>query len=367
MAMSKAAKLPEEIIIDILSLLPAKFIGQYRCVSKQWCNLLSDPQFIKSHQTIHAHKGEEKLIYVSWYRELQTITFNHNPQNGIDIISRTLNLQQLSNSWVSVAGSCNGLVLVIKREEAKYLINPTTLEYHRIPNFDLALPVPGSCSMYGFGYDTLSDDYKVVTLSYYDSFDENDPAITETFVDIYSLRKGLWKRLESSPYDHPLSDRASGVLVNGVLHWLACKTSQYSFVIAAFHLSDEKFLEVAGPTGLGSNYSLCNLVVLRGCLCIFTSIGKDMDTVTFWMMKEYGVKESWTKFTITEPNLDRFMCTLLCSVTDDDVLLDVEEELVVYNMKENQRRDLMVDASPIMYEARTFMDSLVSPYFSQGN
>ncbi|KAK6803523.1 hypothetical protein RDI58_001307 [Solanum bulbocastanum] len=42
---------------------------------------------------------------------------------------------------------------------------------------------------------------------------------------------GLWRRLESLPYDDVLSERggASGVLVNGVLHWMASKAS--SFVI----------------------------------------------------------------------------------------------------------------------------------------
>lgn len=85
MAMSKAKTLPEEIIFDILSLLPAKFIGQYRCVSKQWRNLLSDPQFIKAHHIIHAHKKEEKLIYISVSHAFHTITFRY--YKGIFTIS----------------------------------------------------------------------------------------------------------------------------------------------------------------------------------------------------------------------------------------------------------------------------------------
>ncbi|MCD9646951.1 hypothetical protein HAX54_037208 [Datura stramonium] len=360
MAMSKAVFLPEELIIDILYRLPVKSIGRCRCLSKQWRDFLSDPHFIKCHFNLHAPIQEEKLILVSWRWELHTITFNHIPQDGIDGISRKLNFQQLLDNWVSVAGSCNGLVLVVDRENVKFLINPTTLKYHQIPNFDLALSLRGSCHMYGLGYDVLSDDYKVVALSYHDT---NNEFKTDTFVDIYSVRKGLWMELENSPYDHSLTDRASGVLVNGALHWLACRTSEYSTVIAAFDLSDEKFSEVPGPTILKNNCFMCNLAALKGCLCISTSICPDKDTITFWMMKEYGVKESWTKFKITEPNLDDSLSTLLCSITDDDVILDIDEELVVYNMKENQRRDLMIDVTCVMYEARTFVDSLLPPYF----
>ncbi|KAK6803764.1 hypothetical protein RDI58_001548 [Solanum bulbocastanum] len=168
--------------------------------------------------------------------------------------------------------------------------------------------------MHGLGYDVVSDDFKVVALS---------EGKRITCVYMYSVRKGLWEKLENSPYDHSLSDLASGVLVNGALHWLACTTFEYSTAIAAFDLSADKFLEI---------------------------------------MKEYGVKEFWTKFEIIEPSLDDSLSTLLCSITDDDdVLLEVDEEWVVYNLKENWRKDQLIDVNPVTYEALTFVDSLVSP------
>ncbi|XP_009630549.1 F-box/kelch-repeat protein At3g06240-like [Nicotiana tomentosiformis] len=361
MARSNAAKIPEEIIFDILLCLPAKFIGQCRCVSKQWRKFLSDPQFIKAHLALRSHKHEEdKLIVVDC--SLHTITFTHNPKDDFDAISRKLDFQHLSDNWVSVDGSCNGLILAINRERVKYLINPTTLKYHKIPNFHLALPVPGSFSMYGFGYDVVSDDYKVVALSYYNAVDET--VIVDTFVDIYSVRKGLWRRLEISPYDHSVTDLASGVLVNGALHWLASsKTSDESCVIAAFHLSDEKFLEVPVPS-MDYNYSLFELVALRGRLCMFTNL--TVDTITICLMEDNGVKESWTIFRLMAPSLHDYFWTPLCSMTDDDIVMDVEEKLVLYNMKENELWDLMVDVSPALDKARTLIESLVCPSFGNG-
>ncbi|OIT03225.1 PREDICTED: F-box/kelch-repeat protein At3g06240-like [Nicotiana attenuata] len=310
MAMSKAETLPQEIIIDILSRLPAKFVGQYRCVSKQWLNFLSDPQFIKFHLTIHADKLEKKLIYVSASNSLHTITFNHNPQNGTtDAISRKLNFQQLSDNWVRVVGSCNGLVLVVNDEMIKYLINPTSLNYHRIPNFHLALPLPGSCSVYGLGYDFATDDYKVVTLSRYRGHIDN------TFVDVYSVRMGLWKRLQSLPHYRAIRMRASGVLVNGALHWLARKAPDYSYVIVAFDLSDEKFLEVPTPATLDNNNFVFNkLSALRGCLCmLFDTLENEVDV---WMMREYGDVESWTRFRIARLHLE-YGSVPFCSIGDD--------------------------------------------------
>uniref|UniRef100_M1A734 Ubiquitin-protein ligase n=1 Tax=Solanum tuberosum TaxID=4113 RepID=M1A734_SOLTU len=201
---------------------------------------------------------------------------------------------------------------MVGREKIHFLINPTTLKHHQIPMFDSLLPLHRTCYMYGLGYDVVNDDYKVVVLSY--------PVKnkTVTCVYMYSVRKGLWEKLENSPYDHSPFEPRSGVLVNEALHWLTRTTSENSTTIAAFDLSVDKFSE------------------------------------------EYGVKESWTKFKIT---VHVPLTTLLCSIGDDDVLLDADEELAVYNMKENRRKDLLIDVKPLFYEGRTFVDSLVSPYF----
>ncbi|MCE3051725.1 hypothetical protein HAX54_050593 [Datura stramonium] len=71
-----------------------------------------------------------------------------------------------------------------------------------IPTFHLALPHQSSYSLYGLGYDFATDDYKVVTLSRYQG-----GHVDTTFVDVYSAKVGLWRRLESLPYDDVLTER----------------------------------------------------------------------------------------------------------------------------------------------------------------
>ncbi|PHU29882.1 hypothetical protein BC332_01975 [Capsicum chinense] len=362
MAMSKSETLPEETIVDILSRLPAKFIGQYRCLSKQWCNFLSDPLFIKAHLTLHAHKQEKKLIFISASQALKTIAFNHNPQNGliIDAISRNINFPKLEDNWSNVACSCNGLVLVRNQEHIMFLINPTTLECHRIPTFHLALPHGNSCSVYGLGYDFATDDYKTVTLS-----EHLRGHIDSTFLDVYSMKMDLWRRLESIPYNllTNLSGGTPGVLVNGALHWMASKTS--SVVIIAFDLSDEKFLEVPAPSTLDKNdLDLYGLTALRGCLCMFSAILED--EIDVWMMREYRVEESWTRFSIARMDLE-YGFVPFNPISDDDVVLSVDrDKLTVYNMKEDHWRYVEVDGLTSEYgRIGTFIESLVSPMFGK--
>ena len=61
---------------------------------------------------------------------------------------------------------------------------------------------------YGLGYDIVSDDYKVVYLSYRHT---NNESMSDTYASLYSEREGHWETLGISPYDHSLTDRASEV------------------------------------------------------------------------------------------------------------------------------------------------------------
>ncbi|KAK4425817.1 hypothetical protein Salat_1775700 [Sesamum alatum] len=170
----------------------------------------------------------------------------------------------------------------------KFLVNPITLQMVKVPKSPLALKrkksfsmhglgydscsddYKKSFSMHGFGYDSCSDDYKVVTLSYYDTHNEHRSDHVETFVDVYSVKMGVWKRVESSPYDHAvlqlspwewdhftrkLSQQvmfnktlSPGAFVNGAIHWLAGSRKPSSpSVIAAFNLTNEVFDEIPVP------------------------------------------------------------------------------------------------------------------------
>ncbi|KAK4372523.1 hypothetical protein RND71_007907 [Anisodus tanguticus] len=135
----------------------------------------------------------------------------------------------------------------------------------------------------------------------------------------------------------------NGVLVNGALHWLATEDSDYSPVIAAFDLSKEKFLEVPTPSTLyKGKHVMNNLVALRGCLSMSSDTKENR---TFWMMKDYGVEESWGKFEVKGPDLVELIP--LCLMSEDDIVLDACGQLIVYNVRGDQWRDIMVDGIPI--------------------
>lgn len=126
----------------------------------------------------------------------------------------------------------------------KFLVNPTTKEIVKLLENPFA-PDPFDRYDYfclrGFGYDSCSDDYKVVTLSYHDRDDDHNPDCDDIFVDVYSIKMRSWRRLGNFPYDHSVSGFASGKFINGASHWLAFSRVDYSYVITAFDLNTEKF------------------------------------------------------------------------------------------------------------------------------
>ncbi|KAK4425837.1 putative F-box protein [Sesamum alatum] len=341
--------LPQEILINIFSRLPPKSLGKCRCLAKSYRDKLSTPHFIKSHLTRKPHQENLLLITPSYsVRSICTIKD--------DAIWRKL---ELPGDWSPVVGSCDGLVLLINKGFEKFLVNPITLQMVKVPNSPLALDRDESVCLAGFGYDSCSDDYKVVTLSHYDTI--NKPRPNDIFVDVYSVKKGVWKRLDSYPYDHPV-ELSHGAFVNGAIHWLASSREPgYQSVIAAFNLADEVFVEIPVPRGVDvRDFAFSKLVALGGCLCIIDDQGNSPTNVR--IMKEYGLDDSWTKFSI-HADYEWDMAKPLCLIGDEDVVLVTEgETLVVYNRTLETLRDMVVDGGPGMaIIGCTFVESLVSP------
>ncbi|KAL3508092.1 hypothetical protein ACH5RR_033474 [Cinchona calisaya] len=89
------------------------------------------------------------------------------------------------------------------------------------------------------------------------------------------------------------------------------------------------------------------------------------DHIEIRVMKEYGVLESWTKFIVSMPgNVDLF--SPICQLGDEEVaFLEDDTKLVLYNLKEETSRDMVVPGMMNMYYCgiMTFSGSLVSPSF----
>ncbi|KEH31946.1 hypothetical protein MTR_4g108810 [Medicago truncatula] len=171
--------------------------------------------------------------------------------------------------------------------------------------------------------------------------------------------------------EHPDRDTLVwlGKFVSGTLNWIVNtnkngvgSNSTNQKVIISFNVEKETYGEVLLPQHDGHNV----LCVLSNCICV--SVDQKTHWVV-WMMKEYGVIESWAKLIIIpQDNLisDIFRCLWSDAlfISENGVLLlrPKLSKLVVYNLKNNGSLHYRsTNFGKFAFDLHIYHESLVSP------
>ncbi|KAI7727252.1 hypothetical protein M8C21_033380 [Ambrosia artemisiifolia] len=359
MSPSAGKHLPPEITEAILPLLPAKSLGRFKSVSKTWNSFISDPLFIRTH-LLQSHQTR-KLIALSTTGSLYSIHITETldtDDNDIPATAKELSIGSPPIRWKEILGSCNGLVLAKDESDTIFLMNPTTKELWKVPLCPF-VPPPDEEEvvyvMYGFGYDSSTDDYKILSISFWDPHNMQHD-IKEAFECVYSLRNNLWRKLPE--HDHSVLDGISGAPINQSLHWIS-----RSFCIVGFNLATEEFNEMELPDSdsfhngktMGSD-----LVDFGGKLGV--SMSSEVCT-ELCVMEEYGVGESWT--TVHIPGLEKILWPVcLLEGRSREIVFQEKESKVVYNIDERRFRDVRISgctSGDVNVFGGTFVESLESP------
>ncbi|XP_060174030.1 F-box/kelch-repeat protein At3g23880-like [Lycium barbarum] len=328
--------LPGELITEILSRLPVKSLLKFRSASKSWLALISSPEFIKNHLSISANNKEythHRLILSfpgprSIYNNLKDCSLGSLLDGSVVEVSE---LNRPPGTFWFVMGSVNGLVCLVSglcisfvNEKKKVVLwNPSIRKYKKLPDLGTSLS-KATCVLFGFGYDEFHDDYKVV--GFYYSFGN----LSSVEGKIYSLKEDSW-RSTHYPLPDELRFYGKGMFVNGKLHWTY--RGRKIIHIISIDLADEKWEKVEPPCWGEEDVLILDLVVLGNNLSVIRhgyprNVNPDTDV---WVMKEYGVKESWTKmFTLKYPvSSPPFLIS-----NKDEILLMFGKKFLLYNLKD---------------------------------
>ncbi|XP_074286844.1 F-box protein CPR1-like [Silene latifolia] len=357
--------IPDEILLAIFIRVGTKDIGCCRCVSKSWCHILSelDQDFIRGHLIQSKQCIDNELLMFKCHdsNKLFSGTIARQLSGDFTVVATKLTFDMSLKSRIC-GPSCDGLILLIEDDKSTILlVNPTikeVLELH-IPSHDL--DSHRRSTSYGLGYDQVNDDYKVVALSGY--FIEHDDEM-KMFVNVYSVKKSTWKQVESCPYLYDYS----GVFVGGSIHWIASNYWDDSPFIARFDLTEERICKVPAPSAInGDPCEYDVLMVLGGCLCICNSFPRD--EINIWVMKEYGVLQSWTKFKLVAERGSEMIPYIGVPGQRELVVLKdyhtLDERFVVYNLDTLKFQDMTIKGIKYgfgWYEG--FRETLVSPYYN---
>ncbi|MBA0785112.1 hypothetical protein Gotri_027074, partial [Gossypium trilobum] len=211
------ARLPHEMTSDILCRLSVKDLLRFRCVSKPWCRTIDDPYFIKLHLS-HSLKTNTN----------HSLILSHGEDNFFSVNCALFETTQRLNhpfgeqrKTLQILGSCNGLLALVDDKDGIFLWNPSTRKSQVLPFNEIGFSSPSS-TYYGFGYDPISDDYKLIRMV--QSHGNNDEYF-HSEAKVYSLRSNCWRRIKDVCFYHKFS-REFGFLANNALHWMVFKTPQ---------------------------------------------------------------------------------------------------------------------------------------------
>ncbi|KAM1713478.1 hypothetical protein EV1_023927 [Malus domestica] len=317
--MSLSNLLPE-LLFEILTRLPPKDLLRSLCVSKSWNATIRSRRFIKAHlQRSAATNSDRALLVGSYPSDFFSVSFDDSeafgecveiapplkcPEPAVEVDPFDPRLPDfISARWIKcpaayteiIGRSVHGLVCIRKGGKGEdgdiAFWNPSIQKFKMIPpttfEADLNIMTKLGSPCYAFGYDSINDDYKLVGFV---EFRNKEPLFLTYSVQIYSLKSNSWKRIQNINipwWSYYVFDLHNIVYVNGALCWLMDDGSDI-YTIVTLDLATEEC--GAFPAPVDKPYLF--LEVLGDCLYICVRHGRTRHDG--WIMKEFGVAESWT-------------------------------------------------------------------------
>ncbi|KAH0987555.1 hypothetical protein GBA52_014732 [Prunus armeniaca] len=371
---------PQEIIQDILYRLPVKSLINCTSVCKVWRSMIMNKSFIRAHLTLtvdFANQDDIDLLLLHIISCDSSSTFGHKTivseikdevhcvhydNQAFDVYSKIefpiAPKQELCNSHFRVVGTCSGLICladdILRYGYNVFIWNPAIRKLVTLPRPGVTFRTHGGYdASIGFGFDAMTNDYKVVRIVTLQHEDEGP-----TVAEVYSLATGTWRSLGCVSPACGTDGAASTAFVNGILHWPVVSDGDGCYFILTFDLGKEVFGKIPMPKiirwnpkwglqlSVSENRKSVALFMRDNSCKDFMMDNRCEDSVLdIWVMKEYGRKESWTKLiTLGPQGPERLLPRALCFSKSGEVLLlltkEGRRELVSLDLVSKQFKNL---------------------------
>ncbi|XP_027178159.1 F-box/kelch-repeat protein At3g06240-like [Coffea eugenioides] len=161
-------KLPEDLLLCILTRLPVKTIQRFKCVCKPWLKLLSTPKFVKMHreQTTKNPQNHSLIIHSIdevYYHNMSLLNINSTAEQPINLV----NPFPVIFKEMDLVGCVNGLVCLSCPPFAQMIVlwNPALNLSKGIRQPKGVIDETIDRISLGLCYDERNDDYKIVMIT----------------------------------------------------------------------------------------------------------------------------------------------------------------------------------------------------------
>ncbi|XP_022760069.1 F-box protein At3g07870-like [Durio zibethinus] len=336
----KKERFPHEVVVRVLNGIPLTSLLNVKLVCRARRSLIRDPLLFTKHflHTVEADNDPSFMLQSNWpiRYQLHFLDFSEH----IEVVSK------------------------------------------KLPSYAMLMKMyPANVGQFGFGFHPTTKEYKAVQIVYprrWKRGDSNVPTSTsiQSEVQILTVGSPAWRNLGMIPYR--LIWPTSKVMVNGRLHWLSMP-NKYSIasLLISFDLETEQFQEVSKSDCCGLDRCFHHVTVLRGRLS--AGAYHDNEQLEIWVMKEYGMKESWIKEFIVGTNylphtlkqeeiwsfsnsnfhFPNSFVQVLCILKSGEVLLEYKSRaLVLYDPRRGTFKDFTFPDMPNWFKIITHVGSL---------
>ncbi|XP_042500550.1 putative F-box protein At1g60370 isoform X2 [Macadamia integrifolia] len=303
--------LPHAIIYEMLSRLPIESLIRCMSVCKLWSTFRYDSYFNDLHLTKSIILRPPTLVLGSDEKMSSLLMLSPNEEGG-DWEARQIPIDfELLGSCF---GSCNGILCIAAREglDPIFLCNPFTREEMMLPRSLLGFP-PSYSSLetrVGFGFDRLSNKYKVVRVYYYDTGDEDEYKEKVGYCEIITVGESSWRKLEfpTFPKDHYVRHPE---LLDGTLYWFISNGDfelENSDFIIVLDIGNEKFWNINCPPPRESiEFPIReSLIHMDGSLAIVDYDNTHSWSIDIWLLE--GNKTKGFSFNLTTYDMSEVGC-----------------------------------------------------------
>ncbi|XP_058737408.1 F-box/kelch-repeat protein At3g23880-like isoform X1 [Vicia villosa] len=320
----------DDLIYEVLSLLKVKSVLRFRCVSKNWDTLISDPTFVKLHQEKSAKQNPHFLLITEHKTHIQgespydsddeceyecgVIPYSvssllENPSFDLSVDSYYL-VQHKGCS--NIVGSYNGLICLSGESYGREyyecwfrLWNPATqatspkLGFLRLFHNRPGCAADNGYFNFTFGYDNSTGTYKIFASRYVFRKRRSE-------VKILCLGDDVWRDIQTFPVE-PLYYCKTGVSFKSTINWLAihniiyysCNSYKYittdQFLIVSFDLRTETYNQYSLPPEFDQVPPRAPIIAVLGDCLSFSYFSYETELI-IWQMKKFGVEDSWSQF-----------------------------------------------------------------------
>ncbi|KAG4912365.1 hypothetical protein JHK82_052949 [Glycine max] len=319
--------LPQELVSNILSRLPAIDLVKCKSVCKSWFDLITDSHFVSNYYVAynnlkHYQSQEEKLLVIGrpFVSALKThislLSCNTNNPKKNHVSSSLSNLPcEYNNSehkyWSEISGPCNGIYFL--EGNPNVLMNPSLGQFKALPKSHLSAS-QGTYSLTeysGFGFDLKNNDYKVVVIRDIWLKETDERKQGHWTAELYSLNSNSWRKLDDASLPHPIEIWGSSrvyTYANNCYHWWGHDVDESGVkedAVLAFDMVNDSFRKIKVPIIRGSSKEeFATLAPLKESATIGVVVyplrGQEK-SFDVWIMKNYWDEGSWVKQYTVEP------------------------------------------------------------------